>query len=161
MGFSGSGKSTLLKRLNSSGDSFFRHADLDCEVEKRLGVSIAKYVESNGWEVFREKESQELSYQLNKTGPHIICVGAGAISDGLGARLKDLNIFSVHLDIPFELCWARIEGDGVRPLVRKGKEFMQQLYNERRVFYKQADICLDAEGISQVKSAQDLFSYKG
>jgi shikimate kinase len=136
-GFMGAGKTTLgqsLKGLNV--------LDLDLELEKRFQLSIHHQVLEIGWDQFREREFH-LLIELLTSYVHenwIIILGGGALSfEKLKILRQCIWVKILWLDVPFEICWERIHEDSSRPLVAHGKEWVQNLYQERNAIYQMSD----------------------
>jgi shikimate kinase len=136
-GFMGAGKSTLggkLKGLNV--------LDLDQELEKKFQASIDNQVLDLGWEKFREREFSLLIELLTRYVHEnwIIILGGGTLSlEKLKILRQCIWVKLLWLDTPFEICWERIHDDLKRPLVKKGREFCQNLYHERVAIYQMSD----------------------
>ena len=133
-GFMGSGKTRvareLARRLN------VEMADLDERITEREGRSPAQLINDEGEEAFRVIESNNLRELLEKDSARVIALGGGAWIQEVNRQLIDQHgCVSVWLDVPFEVCWARIETSGEdRPLGRT-KEQAQTLYESRKPIY--------------------------
>lgn len=135
-GFSGSGKSTLLKQLEKLEElNSFTFIDLDqMIIDESEFSSIEELVNNNNWDYFRAMESEFLK-RLMTNNSQIIALGGGSLSDEILNSLGELNCL-FWLDTPFALCYERIKDSADRPLVRRGKKFLTQLYSERLVLYQ-------------------------
>jgi len=155
----GSGKSTLLEKfaVNSSSYKYF---DLDSEIHKLHGVgfsSLGEFIESKGWDHFRRVETEIMEDFLNKDESLVLSLGGGAVSGvNLSKIKKSEDAKLVYLDVPFEVCFERISGDSNRPLVKLGKEKLQNMYNERLPLYKCAEIQLTVGQIEKLESPEQL-----
>ena len=129
----GSGKTTLVELLKRTGPKEVKYRDLDQAIVKTHGP-IAELM---GQGTFRDVEQQVLRELTGERA--IIALGGGTALPGEGE-------VAVWLDVPFERCWERIRGDTARPLVKRGKMFLQELYQKRRELYAKADVRFD-EGI--------------
>jgi shikimate kinase len=138
-GFMGCGKSriarALAQRLN------LEMVDLDEMITAREGRSPAQLIVQEGEEAFRIIESEVLRELLESDNARVIALGGGAWIQEVNRNLiKQHGYVSVWLDVPFEVCWARIEtSDEDRPL-GKTKEQAQTLYHQRTPIYQLADI---------------------
>ena len=135
-GFSGSGKSTLLKQLEKLEElNSFTFIDLDqMIIDESDYSSIEELVNNNDWDYFRAMESDILKrVMLNNS--QIIALGGGSLNDEILNSLDEHNCL-FWLDTPFALCYERIQDSADRPLVKRGKKFLTQLYSERLVLYQ-------------------------
>lgn len=139
LGFMGSGKSTVGRALAEQLN--YRFIDLDHELEKIVGCSIGELVKANGEPFFRALETE----CLKKAAAHsstVIALGGGAFIKLENRELIAATGTTVWLDVPFALCWQRIQTDAaVRPLA-PNQEVAQALYLERNSIYKLAKIHL-------------------
>ena len=80
----------------------------------------------------------------------MIALGGGAWIQEVNRNLiNQVGYVSVWLDVPFEVCWARIETSGDdRPLGRT-KDQAQMLYEQRRPIYQLANIHIQKLKISR------------
>lgn len=70
------GKTSVGRALAASlGIDFI---DTDHAVVENVGMEIAEYVEANGWDAFRDKESEILSL-ISDSGPMVVGCGGGII----------------------------------------------------------------------------------
>ncbi len=150
-GFMGSGKTTvaaaLAARLNCE------MIDLDQFIELHEGRSIHSIINGDGEPRFREIESQALLEALDVEPAGVVALGGGTwtIAENRN-QLKTKNCIIVWLDVPFEVCWRRIEKGNPRPLARDKAE-AQKLYLNRVSDYSQASIRVV---ISEHQSADDV-----
>ena len=153
-GFMGSGKTRvareLARRLN------VEMADLDERITEREGRSPAQLINDEGEEAFRVIESDVLRELLAKDSARVIALGGGAWIQEVNRELIDQHgCVSVWLDVPFELCWARIETSGEdRPLGRT-KEQAQTLYDQRAPIYKLAKVRVGNESLEELINELD------
>lgn len=153
-GFMGSGKTRvareLARRLN------VEMADLDERITEREGRSPAQLINDEGEEAFRVIESDVLRELLAKDSARVIALGGGAWIQEVNRELIDQHgCVSVWLDVPFELCWSRIETSGEdRPLGRT-KEQAQTLYDQRTPIYKLAKVRVGNEPLEELINELD------
>ena len=143
-GFMGSGKTMVARKLA-------RHLnltmiDLDERITEKEGRSPAQLIVEEGEEAFRLIESALLRELLQSDTTHIIALGGGAWIQEVNRNLiNQVGCVSIWLDVPFEICWARIESSGDdRPLGRT-KDQAQMLYEQRRHIYQLANIHIKTE----------------
>ena len=159
-GFMGSGKTRIARELaRSLGLSM---VDLDEKITEKEGRSPAQLIVEEGEAAFRLIESAVLRELLQTDTEHIIALGGGAwIQEANRNLINQHSYVSVWLDVPFEVCWARIKSSGEdRPLGRT-REQAQALYDQRRPIYELAKLQVQIvddnleELISRVTGLQD------
>jgi shikimate kinase len=140
-GFMGCGKSKVARevarRLNVA------MVDLDERITQREGRSPAQLIVDDGEPAFRVVETSTLDDVLQSGEARVISLGGGAwIQEANRALIARYGCLSVWLDVPFDLCWARIEasaGEEIRPLGRTRVQALA-LYEQRRPIYQLANI---------------------
>ena len=79
----------------------------------------------------------------------MIALGGGAwIQEANRGLIRQYGWLSVWLDVPFDVCWARIEGSVEDRPLAKTREQAQALFDLRQPIYELADI--------QVKTLEEL-----
>jgi shikimate kinase/3-dehydroquinate synthase len=148
----GAGKSTLgpvvAQRL---GRDF---VDLDRELERELGKTVAQVFEERGEGEFRAHEERLAIAALGRPDPAVIALGGGAVeSKAIRAALRQ-RAFSVLLPVEAETAWERSAASG-RPLARDESEF-RTLHERRSEVYDEVadaraadadDVVLAAGGV--------------
>lgn len=142
-GFMGCGKSNVARELARRRDAVM--VDLDEWIMAREGRSPAQIITEDGERVFRTIESNALREVLERDGAGVIALGGGAWIEEPNRDLIDQHkCTSVWLDVPFEVCWARIVTAGEdRPLGRT-REQAEALYDRRKPVYEIAKIHIPA-----------------
>ena len=137
-GFMGCGKSKIARALARRLD--IPVIDLDDVITARQGRTPAQLITEEGEPAFREIESNTLRETL-KIPAGVIALGGGAWIEETNRDLIDQHgCLSIWLDVPFALCWSRIEAsEEDRPLGRTRKQ-AQALYERRKPIYQLADI---------------------
>jgi shikimate kinase len=138
VGFMGSGKSTVGSALaDELGWSFF---DLDREIEKAAGASVAEIFDQRGEAEFRALETEALKKRvLNvRTGrPQVIALGGAftieALRIGVESRCNNMAGRAAR-----EVIQPRIAAETHRPLARDPQRF-RELYELRHDSYARAD----------------------
>ncbi len=148
IGFMCSGKSTVGKALAQKLSYSF--VDLDEYIEDKEGKSIGEIFSTYGEEYFRKIEMEALETFLNKEK---VVVSTGG---GLGANEKALLKmksagFVVWLDIDFETFLKRCSSSEERPLLKKGLDYVKELFEKRKKVYSLANLRLDGR-----KNCEDL-----
>ena len=143
IGFMGYGKSTNGKKLATKlGYDFI---DLDHQVEKVAGTSIAAYFSANGETAFRQLESDTLKtmdYPLNS----VIATGGGTPCYFDNMEWMNANGTTIYIEMTALALAKRLEsGKEKRPLIRDYDEqqlvtFIEGKLEERELFYIQAAI---------------------
>jgi len=160
-GFMGSGKTRLARELARRLN--LEMVDLDDRVTRREGRSPAQLIVDEGEDAFRSIESDVLRELLDTDGTDVIALGGGAwIVDANRQLIDDYGCLSIWLDVPFEVCWARIETSGDdRPLGRTRDEAKTR-YDQRKPIYQLAKIHVEVTDevdldsvIARIKNAAD------
>ncbi len=145
VGFMAAGKSTIGRVLaDELGWSF---ADVDEDIEAAHGLSIAEIFDRHGEEEFRRLEHEALRQRVRlvENGrPMVVALGGGAFAEERNRSILIENGITIWLDCPFPLVCARLEGSSNRPLARDPNQF-QQLYEDRRPHYSQAEYRIDIQ----------------
>ena len=138
-GFMGSGKTRIARAL--ARRLSLDMVDLDERITAREGKSPAQLIDHDGEEAFRAIESDVLREVLEADTARVIALGGGAWIQEVNRSLIDqYSCLSVWLDVPFEVCWARIETSGEDRPLGKTKEQAQALYDRRKPVYQLAGI---------------------
>jgi len=156
VGFMAAGKSTagriVAQRL---GWSF---VDLDAEIEKHTGTTIAALFRDHGEAAFREIEL-ELTPALVARPDSVLATGGGwAAQDGTIGALPDTAL-SVWLDVSPGESVRRAMADGIRrPLLEVEDPVgeAKSLLAGRYAFYERADVRIGVDGRSPQDIADDI-----
>lgn len=149
VGFMGAGKTAVGRVLAQSLG--WRFVDLDDEIERSAGKSIAEIFASDGEAEFRRLEAEELAQSLKKlrTKPTVLALGGGAFVQRENAeRLRQATVPVIFLDAPLEELLRRCrEQEGrLRPLLDSGSDALSVLYAERRPLYMAAEVTVLTSG---------------
>jgi shikimate kinase len=155
VGLPGAGKSTAgraaAKRL---GRPFL---DFDLEIERRTGISVARYFAAYGEPAFRALEV-ELTRELAAAPPMVLAPGGGWVTnEGVMALLRPPGRI-IHLRVSPDEAMRRIARSRVvRPLLRQADPAatMRALWEARAGLYHLADVELDVETLG----SQQLTDY--
>ncbi len=145
VGFMGSGKSTVGRAL--ADELGWNFLDLDEEIEREQGSSIASIFDERGEAEFRRIESEALHRCVHKVQsghPRVISLGGGAFLSHLNFDLVSNNGVSIWLDCPIELIERRIATFVHRPLARD-PEKLRSLFEIRREGYARADYRIEIQ----------------
>ena len=165
-GFMGSGKSHIGRLV--AVKLGLRFHDLDTLIQKDQGLRIAEIFTKFGETKFRELERAKLLSELNNE-QRILSLGGGSLSDQeIVNQIKSNNIL-VFISPPFDEIVKRIHGKKKRPLVmdemgqpksiNQLKIDLKALYDQRYVYYSQADIILETDpNWDPIRSTEELIS---
>jgi shikimate kinase len=145
-GFMGSGKSTVGRAL--ADELGWNFVDLDDEIERREGVSIASIFDDRGEPAFRQIEAEALHHFVRsvQTGrPHVISLGGGAFLSDENFELVANHGITVWLDCPLPIIERRVAATVHRPLARD-PERLRELFELRRPGYARAEYRIPIEG---------------
>jgi shikimate kinase len=157
-GFMGSGKTTVGQELaRTLGCAFF---DLDQEIERRKGQSVAQIFAESGEAGFRNAEREALAAAL--TSIPDVCVlatGGGAFPQPeIAALLRSHDATIIFLDAPAEELHRRCVDSldaGIRPLLKDLSSF-KKLYAERLTAYRQAHWQVETSGRTVAEIAAEI-----
>ena len=114
-GFMGSGKSStgaeVAERL---GRPFL---DLDEEIERRTGSTVAELFVLRGEGGFRQVEERIAADVLQRSDPLVVALGGGAVLSSATRDALAERAFTVLLDVDPAAAWSRVAGSD-RPLAR-------------------------------------------
>lgn len=152
-GFMGCGKSTVGRALAKCCGAEF--IDMDTYIEEQEQITIPQIFAQYGEPRFREMETACIAALKTHT-PAVIAAGGGAFVSAENAALAAQSGKVVFLDVPFEICYQRIQHSD-RPIVRRStKEELQSLFELRHKQYKaNAGICF-REILPPQKTAEEL-----
>jgi shikimate kinase len=115
--------------------------DLDELITSRLGRSPAQIISEDGEREFREIETKALRELLRSGEAGVIALGGGAWIEETNRELIDeYDCASVWLDVPFEICWKRIEASSEERPLGKTREQAEERYVHRKPIYELAKI---------------------
>ena len=117
-----SGKSTLGEKLSKKLSVPF--VDLDCEIEKSSGKTIAEIFSSCGESAFRDMESEKLAEIVSSPEEKIVSLGGGTLLHESNRALCEEKGIALCIDTPSEEEIARriSQLPGSRPLGNKAIE---------------------------------------
>ena len=153
-GFMGSGKSTIGPILaNTLGYSF---VDIDKLIESREGLTVSEIFREQGEPHFREMERSVIAELCTRPGL-VISLGGGTITDEAVFQSIITNGILVYLRVTPDQLYKRLHRRTDRPLLTDvGGERLpedalrrriQTLYEEREVYYAQADIIIPTDDV--------------
>ncbi len=143
-GFMGCGKTTVGKlAAKKFGMSFYDSDDLIVESQ---GMSIPEIFSQKGEPYFRKTEADIIKSLCGKKA--VVACGGGAMLDPVSAAAAAESGEVIFLDVDFETCYERINGDSNRPIAAAStKEELEERFNSRRdVYLKHSTIHIDSSG---------------
>jgi shikimate kinase len=151
-GFMGSGKTTVGTRL--AAKLKYRFVDLDSEIERQEGRSIAKIFETDGESYFRAMEVL-IGSPLFESRDLVLAVGGGALTNPELLQLALQRSFLVYLEVADAwTLYDRLRGQLDRPLL-KGVETYEafegvyrRLMSRRRPDFERARLTLTTDQLA-------------
>ena len=152
LGFMGCGKTTTGKVLaRKLGWEF---ADLDDEIQKGEGLSVAEIFRSSGESGFRNLENKYLNL-LSVPTHRVVALGGGTFVNEENRNLTRATGFTVWLKVPFDKVVQRVRIDGTRPLFT-AREQAEALYDAREALYCHAGIHISTDDKSPEALADEI-----
>lgn len=153
IGMPGSGKSEVGRIVADALQMPF--ADLDEEIEREAGMSIAEIFAAEGESGFRRRETSVLS-RVSSRNRMVVACGGGTVLDPDNRTLLRAGGTVVWLNVPAEVIVERLDFDGGRPLLR-APEDVDALLKEREPLYREsANVVVDADGELEAVAAEVL-----
>lgn len=153
----GAGKTTvgraLARRLG------WRFEDIDTEVERREGRSIADIFRLLGEGHFRAAERETLQACLGQADT-VVATGGGTFADPANRAAMLADGLVVWIDVPLARVFERVPSDGRRPLASSRSD-LESLYHARRAAYQLAHLRLDAATASSEELVEVLIHRLG
>lgn len=148
-GFMASGKSTVGEALARSLG--WELVDLDREIERREGRTIAEIFAAEGEAAFRRVEVEVTREQIGRSRVVVSC-GGGWVTNPESASLVPPRSLTVWLRVSPERVLERVRGDGdgpVRPLLAGDDPAVtvRRLLAAREPLYSRADLVVDTDGV--------------
>lgn len=146
LGFMGSGKSYWGRKLSASLE--LPLFDLDDEIVKQEGKSIAVIFEQQGETAFRRLEDRYLR-TLAQQDNFLISCGGGTPCYSDNMSFMNKNGLTVWLDVPVDVMVNRLKRNkNKRPLLKELvdnelEQFIKNKLEERTGFYKQAQLIVN------------------
>lgn len=149
----GAGKSTIGAILaNSLGWEFY---DLDRQIELKYHKKISEIFKDDGEKKFREIETGML-IEISKKSLAIVSLGGGTIASKTNLKILKSTGTIVYLQSSLEEIYSRLRFKRDRPILRLDEtgeiitkenfvERVNELFENRKPFYEQADIIIDTD----------------
>jgi shikimate kinase len=145
VGFMGSGKTAVGQLL--AEELGWPFVDVDDDIEKAQGVSIAEIFDQRGEAEFRQMEKEALRKRVREVEcgrPMVLALGGGAFLDPENRKMLEERGVTLWLDCSFPRICDRLEGQTHRPLARDPDQF-RKLFDDRREVYAQAEYRIEAD----------------
>jgi XRE family aerobic/anaerobic benzoate catabolism transcriptional regulator len=157
IGLRGAGKSTLGKMLAKKiGWSF---VELNKEIERENGLSVAEIIALYGQEGFRRMEQAALGQLLARKEPMVLATGGGIVSEPLTFDLILSSFYAIWLKAEPEEHMARVRRQGdLRPMAddRSAMAELRNILLSREPLYARAATTVDTAGLSVDAAAARL-----
>ena len=157
IGLRGAGKSTLGKMLAEKiGWSF---VELNKEIERDNGLSVAEIIALYGQEGFRRMEQAALGQLLARKELMVLATGGGIVSEPLTFDLVLSSFYTIWLKAEPEEHMARVRRQGdLRPMAddRSAMAELRNILLSREPLYARASATVDTAGLSVDAAAARL-----
>jgi XRE family aerobic/anaerobic benzoate catabolism transcriptional regulator len=157
IGLRGAGKSTLGRMLaNKIGWSF---VELNKEIERENGLSVAEIIALYGQEGFRRMEQASLGQLLKRKELMVLATGGGIVSEPLTFDLILSSFYTIWLRAEPEEHMARVRKQGdLRPMAddRSAMAELRTILLSREPLYARASAVVDTAGLSVDAAAARL-----
>lgn len=157
IGLRGAGKSTLGKRLaDAIGWSF---VELNKEIERQNGLSVAEIINLYGQEGFRRMEQATLVQLLARKELMVLATGGGIVSEPVTFDLILKSFYTIWLKAEPEEHMARVRKQGdLRPMAddRSAMAELRNILVSREPLYARANAVVDTAGLTVDAAATRL-----
>ena len=159
VGMPGSGKSSV--GLLVAEKLQWDFADVDSNIEKEVGMSIAEIFASPGYgeATFRELEREAIADLMHSPESLVCATGGGAVeSEATRELLLSPEVFVVWLLADLEILLARAGKSNARPLLMADPRRAMEALTDRRIplYESVADVTIDTGMISPEEVAQRI-----
>jgi XRE family aerobic/anaerobic benzoate catabolism transcriptional regulator len=157
IGLRGAGKSTLGKILAKKIGWTF--VELNKEIERQNGLSVAEIIALYGQEGFRRMEQTALAQLLARKEPMVLATGGGIVSEPLTFDLILKSFYTIWLKAEPEEHMARVRKQGdLRPMAddRSAMAELRNILLSREPLYARASAVVDTAGLSVDAAAARL-----
>jgi XRE family aerobic/anaerobic benzoate catabolism transcriptional regulator len=157
IGLRGAGKSTLGKMLAKKIGWDF--VELNKEIERQNGLSVAEVIALYGQEGFRRMEQAALGQLLARKELMVLATGGGIVSEPLTFDLILSSFYTIWLKAEPEEHMARVRSQGdLRPMAddRSAMAELRTILLSREPLYARASAVVDTAGLSVDNAAARL-----
>ena len=157
IGLRGAGKSTLGKLLAKTiGWNF---VELNKEIERQNGLSVAEIINLYGQEGFRRMEQAALAQLLARKELMVLATGGGIVSEPVTFDRILKSFYTIWLKAEPEEHMARVRRQGdLRPMAddRSAMAELRNILKSREPLYARANAVVDTAGLSVEAAAARL-----
>jgi XRE family aerobic/anaerobic benzoate catabolism transcriptional regulator len=157
IGLRGAGKSTLGKMLAKKIGWTF--VELNKEIEKQNGLSVAEIIALYGQEGFRRMEQAALAQLLARKEPIVLATGGGIVSEPVTFDLVLSSFYTIWLKAKPEEHMGRVRKQGdLRPMAddRSAMQELRTILLSREPLYARASAQVDTAGLDVEEAAKRL-----
>lgn len=144
IGLPGSGKSTVGRLAAEQLETHL--TDIDRIIERATGLPIPDLFLEEGEVAFRQRERQAVLDAFHLP-PHLVAPGGGWAAEPGNLDAVRGRALTVYLEVAPETAASRLGPVNGRPLLAGGPvvDRLRSLLERRRVFYREAEVVVDAE----------------
>jgi shikimate kinase/3-dehydroquinate synthase len=136
IGFMGAGKTSIGQELAARLERPF--VDVDLELERQHGMTIADMFARHGERWFRNEEGWLTRSLLERAEPAVLALGGGAVVQPETRQALARRAVTLLVDVDVDEAWRRVQVAGAeRPLAADEGRF-KELYRERQPLYREA-----------------------